>query len=304
MVEHTSTPEPTESSGPRTKARKVSARTAARLAWSVWLLSVALLVSRWLLLLLTPEVPLRGERSALDFFEVLLLAFPTVGALVASRRPENPIGWIFCGAGFIFALQPSSEAYADYVLYAQFGSLPGLEFMAWISQWIAFPTFLLAAVLLFLLFPDGRLPSRRWLAVAWVAAIGSVLFSLGIALAPGKLAGYPSVVNPFGINGVIGGVIPAYRFFGALASTGMLLGLLSCLVSVVSPILRLRRARGEQRQQLKWFVYAATLTVIGFSGILLSLMGSTSRRARSTRSCGTWVLGLSCCSRSPPESPY
>jgi hypothetical protein len=67
--------------------------------------------------------------------------------------------------------------------------------------------------------------------------------------------------------------IPAHKLFEALASAGMLLGLLSCFISVVSPILRLHRARGEQRQQLKWFVYAATLTIIGFSGVLLSLMG-------------------------------
>ncbi len=219
-------------------------------------------------------MPLRGERSALDFlFEALLFAFPTVGALIASRRPENPIGWIFCAAGFVFVFQPFSEAYADYALYAPASSLPGVEFMAWISHWVAFPTVLLAAVLLFLLFPDGRLPSRRWRLVAWVAAIGSVLFSLGVALAPGELASYPSVVNPFGVGGVIGGIVPAYRFFETLANSGLLLCLLSLIVSVVSPILRLRRARGEQRQQLKWFVYAATLTVIGFSGIFLSLMG-------------------------------
>jgi hypothetical protein len=145
--------------------------------------------------------------------------------------------------------------------------------MAWISQWIAFPAFLLGAVLLFLLFPAGRLPSRRWRFVVWVAVIGSVLAALGIALEPGKLASSPSVVNPFGIGGVIGGVVPARTFLGALASIGFLLGLLSLILSVVSSILRLRRARGEQRQQLKWFVYAATLTAIGFSGILISLTG-------------------------------
>ncbi len=266
-------PEPTQSSGPRSKARRVSARTAARLAWSVWLLALALLASRWLLLLM-PEGPLRSERSGLDILlEVLLLAYPTVGALIASRRPENPIGWIFCAAGFVFVFQLFSETYANYALYTRSGSLPGVGFMAWISHWVAFPTVLLAAVLLFLLFPDGRLPSRRWWLVAWVAAVGSVLFSLGAALAPGELASYPSVVNPFGIGGVIGGVVPAYRFFEALSNIGLLLCLLSLIVSVISPILRLRRARGEQRQQLKWFVYAATLTVIGFSGIFLSLMG-------------------------------
>jgi hypothetical protein len=100
-----------------------------------------------------------------------------------------------------------------------------------------------------------------------------VFLALGTALAPGKLDANPFIVNPFGIGGVIGGVVPARRFFGTLANIGFLLGVLSVIVSVVSPILRLRRARGEQRQQLKWFVYAAALTVVGFSGILISLTG-------------------------------
>ena len=206
--------------------------------------------------------------------QVLLLAFPTVGALIASRRPQNPIGWIFCAAGFILAFLPLSEAYTDYALYARSDPLPGAEFTAWISQWVGFPVFLLVAVLLFLLFPTGRLLSRRWRFVTWVAVIANVLFALGIALAPGRLAGNPSVINPFGVGGVIiGGVVPARRFFGALANIGYLLSLFSVVVSVVSPILRLRRASGEQRQQLKWFVYAASLTAVGFSGILISLTG-------------------------------
>ena len=249
----------------------VSTRTA-RIAWSVMSIAVALFALRLILLFLTPEVPLRGERSALDFLlEVLLLAFPTIGALIASRRPENPIGWIFCAAGFVCVFQLFSEAYADFALFARQGSLPGTEYMAWISQWIAFPTLLLAAVFLFLLFPDGSLPSRRWLFVAWMATVGSVLLTFGTALAPGPLPAQPSVVNPFGIS--IGGEILSHRLFGTLLDLGLLLCLLSLLASVGVPILRLHRARGERRQQLKWFVYAAALTAMGFSGIFISIIG-------------------------------
>jgi hypothetical protein len=253
----------------------LSPRAAASIAWSVWAISLVLLALDALLGALTRPAPMSGG-SPLIFdalFQALPIAFPTVGALVASRRPGNPIGWIFCAVGFIFALQPFSEAYTDYALYAQPDSLLGVEFTAWISQWIAFPAFLLGAVLLFLLFPDGRLLTRRWRFVVWVAIIASVLFALGTALTPGKLAGTPSIVNPFGIGGVIGGVVPARRFLEAVSNIGFLLALLSVTVSVMSPILRLRRSSGEQRQQLKWFVYAATLTVIGFSGILISLTG-------------------------------
>ena len=253
----------------------MSHRTAARLVWSLSTVSLTLIALDGLLGILTPPISMRGSSplGLAILLQVLPLAFPTVGALVALRRPENPIGWIFCAVGFAFALGSFSEAYTDYALYARPDSLPGVEFMAWISQWVAFPAFLLGVVLLFLLFPAGRLLSRRWRFVAWVAAIASVFLALGTALAPGKLDANPFIVNLFGIGGVIGGVVPARRFFRTLANIGFLLGVLSVIVSVVSPILRLRRARGEQRQQLKWFVYAAALTVVGFSGILISLTG-------------------------------
>jgi len=237
--------------------------------------SLALTALDWLLGIITSPISMRGG-SPLGLgllLQVLPLAFPTVGALIASRRPGNPIGWIFCAVGFVFAFGSFSEAYTDYTLYERPDALPGAEFAAWISQWVGFPAFLLGAVLLFLLFPDGRLLSRRWRLVAWVAVVASVLLSLGTALAPGRLAANPSVVNPLGVDGVVSGVVSARRFFGALANTGFLLGLLSVIVSVVSPILRLRRARGELRQQLKWFVYTAALTTVGFAGILVSLTG-------------------------------
>ena len=219
----------------------ISIRAAARLAWSVWAISLAFIALDGLLDVISPPLAIR-ESSSIGWavlFLVLLLAFPTVGALVASRRPENPIGWIFCAVGFILAFQAFAEAYTDYTLYVRPDSLPGVEFMAWISQWIAFPAFLLGTVLLFLLFPTGRLSSRRWRFVAWVAVIGSVLVSLGIALVPGKLAGNPTVVNPFGIGGLIGSVVPAHRFFDTLASIGFLLVLLSLIISLVAPIRRL-----------------------------------------------------------------
>jgi hypothetical protein len=95
---------------------------------------------------------------------VLSLAYPAVGALVASRLPTNPIGWIFCGLGLLYAAQRFTTAYADYALLENI-ALPWGESVAWFSTWIGFanPTL---GVFLMLLFPGGRLPSRRW-RIAW-----------------------------------------------------------------------------------------------------------------------------------------
>jgi hypothetical protein len=177
-------------------------------------------------------------------FSVLLLTFPTVGALVASRRPENPIGWIFCAAGLVFSVGILAESYVEYALHASSAPLFGVKFAAWLSSWTG-PGLLLAAAFLFLLFPDGRLPSRRWRLVAWTAAIGSSLNALGVAFEPGPLEAHRSIANPLGITGPLGGVVEVLGVVGAVVIN------VGVLLSGISLILRLHRARGVERQQLK-----------------------------------------------------
>jgi len=143
------------------------------------------------------------------------------------------------------------------------GSLPGEEYAAWLSTWIGAPAALLAAAFLFLLFPDGRLPSRRWRPAAWMAAIGSPLLALAGALKPGPLDAHRSIDNPVAIDSTLGVVVEVLGLLGALALN------VSVLASGISLILRLRRARGVERQQLKWFVYAASLMGGGFAASYL-----------------------------------
>ena len=237
----------------------MSNRTAARLAWSIWTLCVPLTAFAGLLNFLTASAQDRSGWSFSIMLSVLFLTFPMVGALIASRRPENPIGWIFCAVGLIIGVGIFAESYATYALHTNSATLPGEEYAAWLSSWSGGPGGLLAAAFLFLLFPDGRLPSRRWRLVAWMAAIGSVLSALGGALGPGPLEAHRSIVNPFGIGGTLGGVLEV------LGSAGTAALVVSVLASGTSLILRLRRARGVERQQLKWFVYAAILMVGGFA---------------------------------------
>ena len=125
----------------------------------------------WLLNTLSPPLPSGDEMPPLNvLYAVLVLTYQTVGALVASRRPKNPIGWIFLGTGLVAnAFQGFAFACARYSLYVRDGSMPGTEYMAWLSEWIAVPFVALTTVLLLLLFPTGRMPSRKWRVVVWMA---------------------------------------------------------------------------------------------------------------------------------------
>jgi hypothetical protein len=237
----------------------MSARSAAWLAWSVCAFSVALTLLYVLLNLLTPPIPMRELGLGYAVFEIIgLLLYPTVGALVASRRPQNPIGWIFCGIGFLGAAQSFAVAYGDYSLVVRHGALAGVKIMAWLSSWIGSdPVSLIGGALLFLLFPNGRLLSSSWRPVMWTAVGAGATFLVVYTFTPGPLDTFPFITNPVGIGGTVGHIL------GMLGNIGLVVLMIALLASAVSLILRLRRAKGVERQQLKWFVYAATLATIG-----------------------------------------
>jgi hypothetical protein len=253
----------------------MSRRTAAWLAWSLCAVCVALIGLALLLDFLTDDFTsfLPGERPAPVFAVlagVLSLAYPTVGALIATRLPANPIGWVFCGIGLLHTTQRFTMAYADYALLETL-ALPCGEYVAWFSTWlwVANPTL---GVFLILLFPDGRLASRRWVIVAWAAICGGALTAVGVAFTPGNLFTHYYVDNPLGAVGVIGGGLTTYELFGASRALGMTLLLVSTLVAPISLILRLQRVRGDERQQLKWFSFAAVPVAFGLSLIILDLL--------------------------------
>jgi hypothetical protein len=252
----------------------MSHRKAAWLAWSLWAGCVALLGLALLLDFLTSEVlppgPL-GERpgpTLAVLTGVLSLAFPTVGALIASRLPTNPIGWIFCGVGLLYTAQRFNTAYADYALLENL-AFPGGEYVAWFSGLVDFSGPILAVVFVMLLFPDGHLLSRRWRIVAWAAACGAVLTELYDAFYPDYLSTHSYVWNPFAVVDLVGGFTPDELFIGS-AVVGETLLLTSILAALFSLFVRLHRAWGDERQQLKWFLYASVPAVVCFSFILLS----------------------------------
>jgi hypothetical protein len=178
---------------------------------------------------------------------------PILGGLIASRRPDNLIGWIVCAAAVANAMDYFADGYTTYALLAEPNSLPGGLAAAWVSNWV--PMLALGLLPFFLmLFPTGRLPSRRWRPVAVFAVLVYVTLPVGYALLPGPLSTFPSVENPLGREGAAGKIVP-----GVDQASAWMVFVLTSLVSLVSLVLRYRRSPGEVRQQIKWVTYAAAL---------------------------------------------
>jgi hypothetical protein len=187
-----------------------------------------------------------------------LLSFPVVGLLVATRRPENPIGWIMIAVGVSWAIA-NGTTYSDYGLNYHPGSLPLANDIAAISSsfWIA--AISLSGTFLLLLFPNGHLLTPRWRWVARLAGFGIVVGTLSLILTPGKLgdAGYPHTTNPFGYSG-LGGALD-------LLQITIILVPVTLLLAAVSMVLRYRRSRGVERQQMKWLATAAAIIALVYA---------------------------------------
>jgi hypothetical protein len=244
----------------------VTPRAAVRVAWGLWglaagLLAGAMVLGPWLLL------------GYVGFQVVLSLAFTTVGAYLAGRRPGNAVGWLLLGWGMVMAFSAFTGAYVERGLVRAPGSLPGPGWAAWAEAVVWHPAFGLLVFLL-LLFPHGRLPSPRWRPFAWFTVAVYLTLSVSAAVAPGAVElYYPEAAPPVRLA-----VGPAAEVvFGVLLPTQLLL----LVVALVSLVPRLRRATGEERQQIKWFVYTVVTVIVLFvagivvfgAGVLFPLFG-------------------------------
>jgi signal transduction histidine kinase len=231
---------------------KVLIRLAsAQLGGAVVLTVVALV----LVSLAGPQDPVQPSGWPRVATPVALLELSLVGFLIARRHCGNPIGWVFALAGLDGLVGEVAKQYANVAL--SHGSGPGVGTTAWLACVSAASTTLPVLTFGFLLFPDGHLPSRRWRPVVWVAASATVTLILVAAFAPGPLRlAFLSITNPFGIEALSRRVLEGI----ARVAFG---GLLACLLaSVASMLLRLHHSTGEQRQQLKWVTYAASIAAI------------------------------------------
>jgi hypothetical protein len=238
----------------------VGSRVAARLAWGAAALTVVFTGVHLVLWTLAASVPgavdTRGETAS-------SIPFAVMGALIVARRPGNRIGWLFVAIGFLGALVGALDAYALYTLAAGPSTdLPGAVVAAWGSLTIG--SIPLALLLLFvpLLYPTGRLPSPRWRPVAWLGALALLLATVADALHPGQVEAseVPVGQSPLGIAAAEG-------VLSLLAGAMFFLFIPLALAAQASLLVRFRRARGDERQQLKWLAYA----ILSFAAYLLLL---------------------------------
>src|SRR5215218_9067520 len=224
----------------------MSKHTASLLAWTMCALSLSLVALSLFLLHLNLLPPDLGVNT------LVAVGFSVMGAVIVPHlSPNNPIGWLFCATGLLFGVTDFSVEYAIYALLVAPGSLPAGEAAAWIFSWVWVPAIGLS-VFLPLVFPNGRLPSPRWRWFFWLSLLLILVGAISQMFAPGLVANLGGIYNPLGVEGLPN----VWKLIQTL-----LYALL--LVSVASLFVRRLRASGVERQQLKWFTYAATLAVIG-----------------------------------------
>jgi hypothetical protein len=246
-------------------------------AWALWAVTISLVAGALVLGLANrPEVPLYENWVTAT---IITPTFATLGALVVSRRPGNAIGWIFLVVSVVIAVQVFSGQYATVALAQNGPALPGGDRAAWLSGLTQATAVMGGFLFLVLLFPTGRLLSPRWRVLAWAAGLAVAAFLVFDALAPGPIEAFPSVRNPFGIEA-------AAAAFELLGAVGLWTALACFVAAIVSLILRFYRSRGDERLQLKWFTYAAT---VGFLAIVL---GNTLAPAAFEGRFGTLVWTL------------
>jgi hypothetical protein len=243
----------------RVQERRVASRTrtASWVAWVICALCLGLATIDLVLVALNSSHPDVRIPEPWLAHTVSAVAFSTVGAVVGSRRPENPIGWLFCAIGVFAAIVLLSSEYAAFALLAQPDTLPAGLAMVWIRAWVWVP-YVGLFVLLFLVFPDGWPQSRalRWFAslVLFVIACGTIL----AAFSPGPIDAIGGAVdNPLGMEALRG--VGTNSAVGPVESVLYVLG----IVAAASLFARMRRARGVERQQIKWFAYATVVLVGG-----------------------------------------
>lgn len=237
-------------------------RAGSWFPWIVWLVTIVITVAEAVLAYLNNPSGFLGE----GFYALVMLAFASVGALVASRRPENPIGWLVLGGTCLISLGGMALEYSVYTLLTAPHALPSGEWTLWLGGWIRSLGFFILVGFVPLLFPSGRLPSPRWRRVAWFALGGTTFFTLVVMFSPTNQMELrlPPLANPLGI------AIPP-DIEGPLSGISFL-GMGAVILAVAaSVVIRFRRSVGEERQQLKWFAYAGVLAAIVFVIILIGV---------------------------------
>jgi signal transduction histidine kinase len=238
----------------------MTARTADRLAWGMLAATVVLSIGSVVLIVLTwgaPRPP--SEFGPRGFSAGVALVFGAVGAVVASRRPSNPIGWIFCVIGLGAGVQALGTEYALWALIEEEGRPPLGTWGAWLGEWLWIP-YVGGIGLVAALFPDGRFLSRRWRMVIAIGIVGAVFAMVGNALVE-DLTIYSGYESPL-----------PFAFLSADAAGIAVSPLMILMVGgAASAVARFRRSRGDEREQLKWLALSVLLMVVALVSYALAV---------------------------------
>jgi hypothetical protein len=227
----------------------------ARLAWGLWTVTIFLALVALALAIYGRSAPFEGWGFR-GFPIVFIIPYSAMGILVLARHPGHAVGWIMLAESFFSALQGLLFEYMLFGLVLFPGRLPGAETVAWIlnSYWV---WMLMLLVLLLVVFPDGRLPSPRWRYFIYASFVGAIAAVTGISLSPGPLtSSFAALDNPYALEGLafpLTQVAYIYVFGFFFLAFG---------ISVAGLVSRMRRSEGQQRQQFKWFGYAAVLLLL------------------------------------------
>ena len=252
------------------------------LAWTLLALTIAALGATIVIAVLNRHSQVTSDWGT-SYIVVPLalcsLSFPAVGAAITLQRPENSIGWICLGIGMAVVFTLLNSVYAQYTLRTAPGSLPGGVIAGWIDSWSYMLFVGPLGTFLPLLFPNGRLPSRRWRIVAVASGISIIIAILSDALNPGPLVNFPGFDNPFGIRGSDWlGVF--YLLFTA-----------SLVASAASVLGRFHGASHSERQRIKWFAYAVIMLALVFAiTISIDILNPGSSSTRVAQDAVTFLF--------------
>jgi hypothetical protein len=223
--------------------------SSRRLAWSLAVLAVVLMLGSAALTIVSDS----GGAFGSVFIWAIALGFSAIGALIASRQPGNAIGWILIAAGVAAGLGELAHSFTDYWLAGNGGPDALGKASALYASLSWMPFILLPLTFLLLLFPDGRLLSPKWRRIAWCAALGIGGSFVAQALIPGKIEDFPQLTNPIGIDH------PLRDLFEGISALAVVIGIVG---SSAALMIRFRRSRGEQRQQMKWLALAGAVAAV------------------------------------------
>ena len=239
----------------------MSPRTASRLAWSLWAGTMTLLGGAAFFGVAGHTFGV--ESGLVVVVPIFLLAFATVGALVAGRQPRNPIGWIFCATGVAWALSSLADGYAGYAMFNGRTDQILARLADSFDIWFYGAAVFAPITLLLLLFPDGRLVSSRWRPILWLAVIGDLGIAVTTAFDPDSTTTDSRFLtsNPFGSDALA-------RLLHLVGPVTWSLALAGLLAAPVAIVIRLRRSSGDERRQIAWLAFAGGIAVLTFVGAI------------------------------------